>query len=117
MRERFHGKVVLVTGGGSGIGLATALAFAREGAAVAVNDRGEAKTLAATQQVAAAGGRSLAIPGDVSRGDECQRIVRETIAGLGGLDILVNNAGIGATGTVLTTDEETWDRLMAVNLK
>jgi NAD(P)-dependent dehydrogenase (short-subunit alcohol dehydrogenase family) len=117
MRERFHGKVALVTGAGSGIGLATAEAFAREGAAVAVNDRTVEKAGGAAEKILAAGGRALPVAGDVSRGDECQRIVRETIAGLGGLDILVNNAGIGATGTVLTTDEETWDRLMTVNLK
>src|SRR6185295_3942579 len=97
MRQRFHDKVALVTGAGSGIGLATAEAFAREGASVAVNDRAVEKTEGAAERVRAAGGRVLAVVGDVSRGDECERIVRETIAGLGGLDILVNNAGIGAT--------------------
>ncbi len=117
MRERFRGKVALVTGAGSGIGLATARAFAREGAAVAVNDRTVEKTEGAAEQIRSAGGRALAVAGDVSRSDECERIVREAIAGLGGLDILINNAGTGASGTVLTTDEETWDRLMAVNLK
>jgi len=114
---RFHGKVVLVTGAGSGIGLATAVAFGREGAAVAVNDRTGEKTEAAVEAVRTAGGRALAVAGDVSLDQECRRIVAETITGLGGLDILVNNAGIGASGTVLTTDEETWDRLMTVNLK
>jgi NAD(P)-dependent dehydrogenase (short-subunit alcohol dehydrogenase family) len=116
-KPRFQGKVVLVTGAGSGIGLATALAFAREGAGVAVNDRTAERAETAAEAVRTAGGKALPIPGDVSRDGECRRIVAETITGLGGLDILVNNAGIGASGTVLTTDEETWDRLMAVNLK
>ena len=98
-------------------GLATALAFAREGGAVAVNDRTAEKAETAAEAVRTAGGRALPVPGDVSRDQECRRIVAETITGLGGLDILVNNAGTGASGTVLTTDEETWDRLMAVNLK
>ena len=116
-KPRFQGKVVLVTGAGSGIGLATAVAFGREGAAVAVNDRTLEKTEAAVQAVRAAGGKALAAAGDVSLDRECRRIVAETIEGLGGLDILINNAGIGTSGTVLTTDEETWDRLIAVNLK
>ena len=76
MRERFHGKVALVTGAGSGIGLATALAFAREGAAVAVNDRTVEKAEGAAEKIRSAGGRALAMAGDVSRSDECERIVR-----------------------------------------
>jgi NAD(P)-dependent dehydrogenase (short-subunit alcohol dehydrogenase family) len=117
MGERFRGKVVLVTGAGSGIGLATAQAFAREGARVAVNDRTAEKAAAAVQLIQAAAGEARAVPGDVSRAEECRRIVQQTIDGFGDLHVLVNNAGIGASGSVLTTDEETWDRLMAVNLK
>jgi NAD(P)-dependent dehydrogenase (short-subunit alcohol dehydrogenase family) len=114
---RFKGKSVLVTGGGSGIGEATALAFGAEGASVAVNDARREAAEATAERIRAAGGRAIALPGDVSKGDECRRLVGETVQAFATLDVLVNNAGIGATGTVLTTDEETWDRLMAVNLR
>ena len=117
MSERFRGKVVLVTGAGSGIGRATALAFAREGAAVAAADVSPAKAEAVVVEAKAAGARALAVPCDVSRPEDCARAVRDTEAALGPLDILINNAGIGASGTVPTTDEATWDRLMAVNVK
>jgi NAD(P)-dependent dehydrogenase (short-subunit alcohol dehydrogenase family) len=117
MTPRFQNKVVLVTGAGSGIGRATALAFAREGAAVAVADVSAPKAEAVVAEAKAAGAKAIAIPCDVSKPEDCVRAVRDTEAALGPLDILVNNAGIGTSGTVVTTDEATWDRLMAVNVK
>jgi NAD(P)-dependent dehydrogenase (short-subunit alcohol dehydrogenase family) len=117
MPPRFQNKVVLVTGAGSGIGRATALAFAREGAAVAAADVSSAKAEAVVAEVRATGGRAVAIACDVSKPEDCARAVREAEAALGPLDILVNNAGIGASGTAVTTDEATWDRLMVVNVK
>jgi NAD(P)-dependent dehydrogenase (short-subunit alcohol dehydrogenase family) len=117
MKARFHNKVVLVTGAGSGIGRATALAFAREGAALGAADISPAKAEAVVAEARPTGGKVVAVSCDVSRPEDCARAVRETEAALGPLDILVNNAGIGASGTAVTTDEATWDRLMAVNVK
>jgi len=115
--ERFRGKVVIVTGAGSGIGRATALAFAREGAAVAVADRAREKAEAVAAEIAAASGRAKALVCDVSRAEDCESAVRATEAAFGPLEILVNNAGIGTTGTVLTTGEAEFERLLSVNVR
>jgi NAD(P)-dependent dehydrogenase (short-subunit alcohol dehydrogenase family) len=117
MTERFRDRVVIVTGGGSGIGRATALAFAREGAAVAVNDAAAGRAEAVATEIAEDGGRAVAVPGDVSREADCRRVVQDTEKAFGPVDVLVNNAGVGTSGTVLTTDVATWDRLVEVNLK
>jgi meso-butanediol dehydrogenase/(S,S)-butanediol dehydrogenase/diacetyl reductase len=117
MTRRFDGKVALVTGAGSGIGEATALAFGREGASVLVADLRAEAAESTTRRVREEGGQAVASAANVARADDCRRLVAQAVEAFGRLDILVNNAGIGATGTVLTTDEDTWDRLMAVNLK
>jgi NAD(P)-dependent dehydrogenase (short-subunit alcohol dehydrogenase family) len=111
------GKCALVTGGASGIGRATALLFAREGAAVSVVDLDKASGQAVAQTIVDEGGRAIFVHCDVSQAADCQRAVQETVDRLGGLDILFNNAGIIRRATVIDTTEEEWDRVMAVNVK
>jgi len=111
------GKRALVTGGASGIGRATALLFAREGAAVSVVDLDEAGGQAVARTIVDGGGRAIFVQCDVSLVADCQRAVQQTVDRLGGLDILFNNAGIIRRATVVDTTEEEWDRVMAVNVK
>jgi NAD(P)-dependent dehydrogenase (short-subunit alcohol dehydrogenase family) len=118
MNRKLDGKVALITGAGSGIGRATAVLFAREGARVIVSDvnvSGCEETLAAIQKQ---GGEAHIIRCDVSRSTEVEALVRGTVETFGRLDCAVNNAGVSGP-MALTADypEEEWDRLMSVNLK
>jgi NAD(P)-dependent dehydrogenase (short-subunit alcohol dehydrogenase family) len=114
---RLSDKVAIITGAASGIGRATALLFAREGAAVAVVDLDKTGGQDVVQEIVDGGGRAIFVRCDVSQAADCQHAVRETVAILGGLDILFNNAGIIRRANVLETTEEEWDRVMAVNVK
>ncbi|MFI6594794.1 SDR family NAD(P)-dependent oxidoreductase [Nonomuraea sp. NPDC050536] len=110
---RFRDRVVLVTGGGSGIGRATAQAFGKEGATVVVAGRTE-QSLAETVELVG-GGASLVVA-DVTDEADATRMVRTVVERHGRLDIAFNNAGIGAPGRLADLDKETWDRVLAVNL-
>ena len=111
------GKRALITGGASGIGRATALLFAREGAAVSVADLDESGGQAVVARIVESGGRARFVNCDVTNADDCRRAVRQTAKALGGLNILFNNAGIIRRSTVLEITETEWDRVMAVNVK
>lgn len=116
MTLRFTGKVVLVTGGGSGIGQAVALAFAREGATVAVAGRRPEPLAETVSLIQRAGGHGSAVPADVSRPEDVARLVATTVDRHGGLDVAFNNAGVLTAGRLADIAKTDWDTLMAVNL-
>src|SRR5437867_13408025 len=91
---RLAGKRALITGGGTGIGRATAELFAREGAAVMVAGRRQAELEETVRRVLAAGGRAVSVQGGVSSPADAERMVQATVAGVGGSDVLGNSAGI-----------------------
>lgn len=111
------GKTALITGAASGIGRATALLFAQEGAAVSVVDRDKAGGQAVAKTILDEGGQAVFVHCDVTCAADCERAAQKTVDQLGGIDILFNNAGIIRRATVLDTTEEEWDRVMAVNVK
>jgi NAD(P)-dependent dehydrogenase (short-subunit alcohol dehydrogenase family) len=116
---RLKDKVALITGGGSGIGRATAELFAREGAKVVVSDLNEAPALETVEVIKARGGEATAVTGDVSRSRDAEMMVRAAVQSYGRLDILVNSAGVSARNAMPpgASPEDVWDRVIDVNLK
>jgi 3-oxoacyl-[acyl-carrier protein] reductase len=112
------GKVALVTGGSRGLGRAIALAYARQGADVAVNYRGNAEAAdEVITEIRGMGRQALAIQGDTSSGrDGCEAIVKAAIDGLGTVDILVNNAGITRDNLLMRMDADEWQAVLDTNL-
>ena len=114
---RLSGKVALITGGGTGIGRAIALAFAREGAGVAVAGRRLDKLREVISDMQEAGGAGLAVKCEVTSAADVQRAVKATVERFGRLNVLVNNAGMLHVSTVEGISEGEWDRMMTVNVK
>ena len=112
------GKIAVVTGAGAGIGRATALLFAREGARVTVADRNEASGRQTAEQIRAAGGESLFVQTDVSLSDQVEAMVAKTVEAFGGLDCASNNAASGGGfGYTADISEKTFDLAIRVTLK
>ncbi len=114
---RLQDKVAVITGGGQGIGRATARRFAAEGAQVVIGARTEAKLAAVKDEIETAGGQVTAVPTDVRQPDQVAALVEAAKSEYGGLDILVNNAGIGLQQSVDEVEMDAYDRLLDTNLR
>ncbi|MEQ8700086.1 MAG: SDR family oxidoreductase [Bauldia litoralis] len=115
--ERLNGKVAIVTGASSGIGLETARLFAREGARLVVNARREAELDALVAEIEATGGEAVAVVGDASEADVAETLVRTAIKRFGGLDIAFNNIGAtGDPGPVFDVSIDAWHAVLDTNL-
>ncbi|MDY6937916.1 MAG: SDR family NAD(P)-dependent oxidoreductase [Cyanobacteriota bacterium] len=116
--RRFEGKVALLTGGGSGIGRASALRLAREGATIALLGRTLDKLVSVCEEIEELGGKTLPIAADVTRKKDCQQAIAQLMHQCDRLDVLVTSAGIhGGSTTVVDTPEAVWDRTIDTDLK
>jgi NAD(P)-dependent dehydrogenase (short-subunit alcohol dehydrogenase family) len=115
-KAEFSGRVAVVTGGASGIGRATCLLLARRGARVAVVDLDREGGRAVAAEIQADDGEAVFLAADVSRTEDCERVVAEAERELGPIDVLVSAAGVIHRGSALETSDEDWERLMAVNV-
>lgn len=115
--SKLQGKVALVTGGGSGIGRATALLFAQEGAKVVIANRRETEGAETVRMIQQAGGTASFVKTDVSRASEVEALFQQIDEEFGRLDCAFNNAGIAGGAPVVESTEEDFDRIIAVNLK
>lgn len=117
MSQRMTGKVVIVTGGSSGIGRATAIALAREGAKVVIAARRAHEGEAVVRQIVEAGGEAIFVQTDVTQAKEVQALVDYTLEHYGYLDCAFNNAGSGQGVRLIDLTEAEWEQEIAVNLK
>ncbi|SFG78269.1 SDR family NAD(P)-dependent oxidoreductase [Streptomyces mirabilis] len=116
MNRRLDGTVALVTGASSGIGHATALELAREGASVALVGRREDRLTDLAAEITGAGGKALVVPADITTAQAAAEAVERTVEGLGRLDTLVNNAGLMLLGPAPSADLNDWRRMIDINL-
>ena len=110
-------QIVIVTGGGSGIGKASCLAFAEIGAIVVVANRTLSKAEAVAESINNSGGEALALQVDVSQSDDVKRMIDNTIGQYGRIDVLFNNAGISPSGSITEITEVEWDECLNIDLK
>ena len=117
MVQRFKDKVVIVTGGGKGIGRASAVAFAGEGARVVIADIDRAGGEETKRIIQTAGGGVMFIAGDIADETYVRQVVRQAVSQFGGIDVLHNNAGVIRYGTVVEQSVEDWDYQININLR
>ncbi|MBE9041754.1 SDR family oxidoreductase [Oscillatoriales cyanobacterium LEGE 11467] len=116
--RRFEGKTALLTGGGSGIGRASALRLALEGASIALVGRTLDKLVSVCEEIEGLGGKAIPVPCDVTRETDCQKAIAQLARQFEGLDVLVTSAGIhGGSKTAIDTPEEVWDLTLDTDLK
>ena len=115
--EKLSGKVAIITGGGTGIGQGVALMLSGEGCRVVLSGRRKAPLEEVLEKISAQGGEGLVVEGDVSEASDVDRLVSAAQDTFGQIDILVNNAGIGGGGAIHEHEIETWDQVLAVNLR
>ena len=113
---KLSGKVAIITGATSGIGKATALVFAEEGADVVITGRRAELGARVEDEIRQKGARALFIEADHTEADDCSRVVEQTLIQFGRVDILFNNAGIVTHGTAETTSDEVWNETIAINI-
>ena len=113
---KLSGKVAIVTGATSGIGKATALVFAEEGAGIVITGRRAELGQRVLDEIQQRGARGIFVQADHSQADDCSRVIERTLAEFGRVDILFNNAGIVTRGTAETTEEEIWNKTLAINV-
>jgi 3-oxoacyl-[acyl-carrier protein] reductase len=114
---KLDGKVAVITGAARGIGRADAVLFAKEGAAVLVSDVDEAPLNEVVSEIRAAGGKAEACAGDVTRPDDCNRMIDSAAEKFGGIDILVNNAGLTRDALIHKMTDTQWDLAVDISLK
>src|SRR5512134_675950 len=113
---KLTGKIAIITGATSGIGKATALLFAEEGADLVITGRRAELGRRLENEIRELGGRCVFVEADHTQADDCSRVVERTLAEFGRVDILFNNAGIVTSGTAETTSEEIWNETFAINV-
>ncbi len=117
MAERFKNKVAIVTGGANGIGRASCLAFAREGASVTVADIDDKAGEAIVTEIKSAGGKAIFVQGDIASEGYVKKLIGETVKAFGGIDVLDNNAGVVKYGTVVDMSVADWDWILGINMR
>ena len=114
---QLENKVALITGAGSGMGRATAIVFAKEGAKVVVVDINESAAKETAERITADGGEAIFVTADVSKGQDAERMIEAALDAYQRIDVLHNNAGVFLIKFLEDTSEEEWDHLMGINLK
>ncbi len=113
---RLRGKVVLITGAGSGIGKSTAILFAKEGASIIVNDLNEGSGNETVSEIRKSNGEAFFIQGDVTEADSVKAMVDKAINKYGRIDVLFNNAGVSGVGMIHEVDLDAWNKTLNVNI-